>query len=225
MTAGRRTIELRVLCEGPTERDFVTQVLKPHLRVFGVFARSELLTPRGGGVVPFAQLRKAIQAEVGRSRGHQYVTTMIDLYGLVDFPGSVPRVTDTVATRVARIETSMAESLPNPRFVPYIQVHEFEALVFVDLSELEPAFPDGEAEDAVAKLRQEIGDLPPEEIDDGPQTAPSKRLIRAIPQYENLKRVAGPAITAKIGIERLRGACPHFGGWLSKLERLASEAR
>ena len=112
--------------------------------------------------------------------------------------------------RVARIETNMATDLPNERFIPYVQAHEFEALVFVDLDALPPQFPDGEADQAPDRLKQEVGATAPEEINDGKLTAPSKRLIREIPAYEHMKSIAGPAIAAHIGLEKLRAACPHF---------------
>ena len=68
-----------------------------------------------------------------------------------------------------------------------------------------------------------IGSLSPEEIDDGEQTAPSKRLIREVPAYYSLKPVAGPLIVAEIGLPNLRSACPHFDEWVSTLERLSEE--
>lgn len=212
------TAELSVLCEGKTEYNFVIQVLRPHLGPsFQVFARPIDL----GGVKKFETLYRAIKTEVGRSREHQYVTTMFDLYALPDYPED-PRAEGLKGVaRALRIEAAMAARLPNPRFIPYIQVHEFEALVFVDLEHLPPAFPDGEADRAPEQLRRSVGGLAPEEIDDGPQTAPSKRLERAIETYKEQKPLAGPAIAASIGLPRLREACPHFNRWIDQLERLA----
>lgn len=111
----------------------------------------------------------------------------------------------------------------SPRFLPYIQVHEFEALVLVDVSYLPAQFPDGEADGAPDKLRSLIGDTPPELVDDGARTAPSKRIISVVGAYSSLKDVAGPAITGAIGLERLRAACPHFNEWVTRLERLSEE--
>jgi len=213
-----RTIELRVLCEGPTESNFVVRVLAPHLRgQFRVHARPENL----GGVKRFEKLRNAIKAEVGRSRAHQFVTTMIDLYALPDYPGDPQAEGVRGASRAARIEATMSRDLPSGQFIPYIQVLEFEALMFVDLEQLVPAFPEGEAAGAVKSLRSSQGDLAPEDIDDGPTTAPSKRLIRVIPAYKKLKPIIGPTIAAAVGLARLREACPHFHQWISRLEGLA----
>lgn len=68
-----RHIELRVLCEGQTELYFVTQVLKPHLRQYMVFATAALLWNGQGGIIPWQTLRNSIKNEVGRSRNHQHV--------------------------------------------------------------------------------------------------------------------------------------------------------
>ena len=218
-----RTFELSVLCEGLTEQQFVIQVLHRHLSERQIFARPQSLNPRGDGIIPWDELRKAIKTEVGRSKNHQYTTTMIDLYKIGQFPEAEKKAGETIQDRVRRIEDLMKEELPNPRFIPYIQVHEFEGLVFVDLDLLPRVFPDGEAIGAAKKLRRDIGNLSPEEIDDGEQTAPSKRLIRAIPAYKKRKAQAGPILTAQIGLPRLRADCPHFDEWVSRLEQLSQD--
>lgn len=209
--------ELRVLCEGATEQNFVTQVLAPSR----VFARPEPLLRGTGGVVSFERLRNAIKADLGRSRPHQFVTTMIDLYGLPDFPEAHRVEGESVMERVRRIETAMSSELPSQQFIPYIQVHEFEALLFVSLDLLPSAFPDGEADDAPRLLAASAAGRTPEEIDEGLQTAPSKRVTAVVPAYGRLKSVAGPAIVRRIGIQRLKAACPHFSAWVTRLEQLA----
>jgi hypothetical protein len=214
-------ITVRVLCEGPTERSFITQVLAPYLKLRNVFAKPEPLCRGNYGIVPYGRLRTAIKTDLGRSREHEFVTTMIDLYKIGDYPGAEKEPGESFMDRVNRIESGMAENLPNPRFIPYVQVHEFEALVFVDLDRLVNQFPDGEADGAAERLRADVGSFSPEAIDDGETTAPSKRLIREVPAYHSLKSVAGPLITAEIGLSNLRASCPHFGEWVSKLEKLS----
>jgi hypothetical protein len=218
-----KVITLRVLCEGQTERNFVTQTLGPHLVPHRVYVKPELLgKSKSGGVVTHGNLRSSIKHEVGRSRAHEYVTTMIDLYALpADYPGKERCAGESGAERATRIEAGMAEALPNPRFIPYVQVHEFEALVLVDVDQIPSQFPDGEATGAPERLRHSIGQLCPEEVDDGCESAPSKRIVREIPAYACLKPIAGPAIAQKIGLPRLREACPHFDQWIGRLEQLA----
>jgi hypothetical protein len=214
-------ITLRVLCEGLTESNFVSQVLMPHLRQRLVFPKAEPLRPRMYGVVSFEKLRNAIKYDVGRSGEHEYVTTMIDLYKIGRYPGVERLPNETPIDRVRRIEHRMAEALPNPRFIPYVQLHEFETLVLVDPDRIPDQFPDGEAAGAPARLRAEIGDAEPELVNDGEQTAPSKRIIRIVPAYAPMKAVAGPAVAGSIGLVALRAKCPHFDDWLRRLERLS----
>ncbi|TAK22589.1 MAG: DUF4276 family protein [Chloroflexota bacterium] len=218
-----RAVELTVLCEGPTEQNFVSQVLGPYLRGHRVFAKGTTLTarPSVSGVVSFETMRGAIKNDLGRRRDHQYVTTMVDLYGLRGFPDQDKRAGEPAYDRVARIEKAMATGLPSHGFIPYVQVHEFEALVLVDLDQLPREFPDSNVSGTLRNLRREIGSFASEEVDDGIRTAPSKRLIRHIPDYERLKAIAGPAICGHIGIERLRAACPHFSELIEHLQGLA----
>ena len=71
------------------------------------------------------------------------------------------------------------------------------------------------------KKGHEIGS--PELIDDGPQTAPSKRIAAEFPDYEDAKTRVGPQAAARIGLTQIRSQCPHFDAWLERLEKLGSE--
>ncbi|MEH1786283.1 DUF4276 family protein [Nostoc sp.] len=62
--------------------------------------------------------------------------------------------------------------------------------------------------------------LTPELINDGQQTAPSKRIIARFPDYGRAKSAFGPQLAERIGIEVIRSRCPHFNTWLSRLESL-----
>ncbi len=65
----------------------------------------------------------------------------------------------------------------------------------------------------------------PELINDGPDTAPSKRIIAEIPEYEGMKSSAGPIVAEKIGLASLQTRCRHFGDWINQLEDLVQERR
>jgi hypothetical protein len=60
----------------------------------------------------------------------------------------------------------------------------------------------------------------PEDIDEGVQTAPSKRLRNAFAAYQ--KTLHGPLAMAAIGVDRIRAVCPHFGEWMTRLEAVAA---
>ena len=213
-----RTAELTVLCEGPTEAGFANRVLRPHLCAFGVHIQRAIPLNRANfGTMPFDRIRDAVKADMGRLRAHQFITSMIDLYALRGFPRQDERAANPLA-KVRNIEQGMAELLRSPQWIPYIQLHEFEALLYTDLDQLRASFPDEDLTGGIANLKQEVASLGPEDINEGNDTAPSKRLLRWIPGYQ--KATVGPDVAARITVKRLRENCPHFGEWLSRLERL-----
>ncbi len=138
-----------------------------------------------------------------------------------DFPGyaEAARAPDPYA-RVGILEAALGEAVGDERFIPYIQLHEFEALLFADPSKLDTQFPDRPL--AIGQLVETARVVDsPELVDDGPTTAPSKRISAAIPEYESRKASAGPIVAAKIGLPVLQTQCRHFREWL---ERLAPDA-
>lgn len=128
--------------------------------------------------------------------------------------------------RVTVLEEALAEDinghLNDSRFIPYIQLHEFEALILADPQKLEWEFFEHEnpIQRLVAMVAREGGD--PELIDDGPTTAPSRRIIREIPEYEGRKATSGPLVAGKIGISALLRRCRHFAQWVDGLVRTAN---
>lgn len=58
----------------------------------------------------------------------------------------------------------------------------------------------------------------PENINDNPETAPSKRLLSLYPSYS--KTINGSVIFNKIPLSHIRNKCPHFNEWVTKLESL-----
>ena len=121
--------------------------------------------------------------------------------------------------KIELLERRFAEDIDDMRFVPHLQLHEFEALLFSDIRCLQSEFP--AAAKQVARLQDSTASFEsPELIDDGPDTAPSKRIIAEIPAYQGLKVSAGPRVAASIGLTILRSRCTHFNGWLTRLEAL-----
>ena len=60
----------------------------------------------------------------------------------------------------------------------------------------------------------------PEYINEGLDTAPSKRIVRCLEEYRSLKSVAGPQIVENIGIDSIRQKCEHFNHWIETLEKI-----
>lgn len=222
---------LYIVVEGWTEEQIVKTILVPHLAAFAVFAVPIIVTTsrqagsgkknKGGGhwTLWRNDLRKLTREQ---RRNDVRITTLFDLYGLPpDFPGYAkePGDVDTVA-RANRLEASMSKAVGDYRLIPYIQRHEVETLVLVDLDPLARLVGPGKKGVGVQGLREDIGSLAPEDVNDGTETAPSKRLERFIDRYQ--KTVHGPLVIEAIGLPRLRAACPRFDGWVTRLETLGT---
>jgi hypothetical protein len=144
---------------------------------------------------------------------------MFDLYALPnDFPGYAEalKVADPYG-RIQVLEEAMARDIGDRRFIPYIQLHEFEALILADAQQLEWEYL--EHEEPISELCTMVGNGNPELINDGPTTAPSRRILSLIPEYD--KATAGVVVAGKIGLVTLRQRCRHFDAWVTKLEQLA----
>lgn len=224
------SIRLNFIVEGQTEEAFVKNTLVPHLadRSIGAYVRCvQTSRKRGvkysGGISHYAQVRKDIRNWTRQDRNPDArFTTMFDLYALpTDFPdydAAIQRVDPLQRADV--LEDALAQDIDDGRFVPYIQVHEFEALLLADPAKLDSQFPDDA--DAIRRLGETASRYQsPEHIDDGSDTAPSKRIIREIPAYEGQKASAGPLVAERIGLYTLRAQCHHFGSWIDRLEALA----
>ena len=104
------------------------------------------------------------------------------------------------------------------QFIPYVQLHEFETLLLVDIDKLKVMYPDRKT--YIDRLKKEIRNENVELINDGTETAPSKRIIAAIPDHEGQKSTVGSIVTQDIGIDLLKKNCQHFNEWVTKLEEL-----
>lgn len=224
---------LYIFAEGQTEQTYGDTVLKHHLATFGVYVQGPILIAhakkkgrvhRGGGR-EYLPMRNDILRFLAQEKGSDtYFTTMIDLYAIhSDFPGlaEADKVRHLPRQRVKQLEEAFGNDIGDRRFIPHIQLHEFEAILFVNPTAFETFYTDCAKQ--VVALQAIALHQSPEEINDGRQTAPSKRIINQFPDYEGAKPTAGPQIAANIGLEAIRDKCPHFNAWLKKLERLANE--
>ena len=225
------SIRLNFIVEGQTEEAFVNETLRPHLAHHSVRAnaRSVETSRRGnyiyrGGIANYAQAKRDIELWMNcDTDADTRFTTMFDLYAL---PGDFPACADASAVdapyeRVEILERAFADDIADRRFIPYIQLHEFEALLLADPSKLAMEFEGyGEQIRQLASMASEFAS--PELIDSGAHTAPSKRIIAKIPEYEPWKRSSGPKTAGRTGLPVLRSKCPHFGEWLDKLEALGA---
>jgi hypothetical protein len=224
-------IRLNVIVEGQTEEAFLHAVLEEHLAQREIFVAVRCVeTSRDkkrhkifrGGLLDYRRARDDLFRWMKEDqRPEAWFSTMFDLYALPDdFPDyGEARKQATSAKRVAALEQGFGQAVNHPRFVPYVQLHEFETLLFADLSKLDWEFL--EHAPAIDRLNAVAAQFAtPEDIDDGETTAPSKRIIDEIPDYAFRKSSAGPLVASKIGLPVLRQKCPHFRAWLERLEAL-----
>lgn len=233
-------IRLHFVVEGQTEQTFVNNTIKPHLSNYNVGVDVRCVeTGRKrhkiykGGMISYIKFKNDLQRWMRQDdKVDSWFTSMIDLYGLKriddEFPGYMQalQINDPYS-RVEALEKALFEDIskeiPLCRFIPYIQLHEFEALLLVEPEKLTVEFPDNEKE--ANQLSDQVKDIDsPERIDDGEQTAPSKRIISLIPRYDGRKPSSGPIIADNIGLPAIRQKCPHFERWIKKLESLSQTA-
>ncbi len=221
-------IRLNVIAEGQTEEHFVKDTLAGHLSNFNVDTRVRcVLTSKDkyknyrGGLISYQKAKLDICTWLKSDPNEDArFTTMFDLYALPDdFPGNAEsRKANDPYIRVSIIEKAMKEDIDDRRFIPYIQLHEFETFLFVSPDMLKVEYFNHEKSIArLNKIRSEF-DNNAELINDGDKTAPSKRIIQLIPEYSGSKVNVGAAVAGMIGIDTLRTNCRHFNDWLKTLE-------
>lgn len=222
---------LHLLVEGAAEEGFVNLVLRPHLAHHSVIVDARRLQTsrrRGraykGGGVSTERFCREVERWMKEDSTARF-SAVLDWHRLpADFPGRA----QAAAANPARPElvTRAMEERFGARFIGYIQMHEFEALLLTDvLVGVGAALPGGDAQ--LAALSEELETLRqrgvgPEQVNDGDETKPSARIAAHLPEYAAAKASAGPIAAGAIGLERIRASCPNFGSWLARLEKLDS---
>lgn len=230
---------LLVHVEGETEEAFVNELLARHLGSFGYENVSARLfgnarqRDRRGGVRPWATVLSDITRHLKNDRGC-IATLMVDYYGMpssdqTGWPGRAaaaglpfaqrgPSVQQRILSDVA---AKMGEDFDQRRFVPFVLMHEFEALLFSDCTAFARAIAHPHLTPNIQAIRNQFNS--PEEINDSPETAPSKRIESLVPEYQ--KPLYGNLAALEIGLAKMRDQCPHFADWLIRLESAARVVR
>lgn len=214
------------IVEGKTEQIFVESILAPYLAQKMIFMVATQVTKPGqkGGDVRFSRVQKDIGLHL-KQRSNTYVTTFIDYYGTKEWPGIdliAPNLKpDQIAECIneatqEQVNTLFAEQQSGRRFIPYMAIHEFEALLFSDSESLAAELGVDEAE--ISDVLTQHHD--PEAINNSRQTAPSKRLDGWAKTKKFPKTSLGIAIANRIGITQMREKCPVFNAWIGSFEAI-----
>ena len=213
-----------IVCEGETEQEFVRDILRQPFLSRLILLNEPKIKYSNGGIVKWNLLKAQIERHL-REGDKPYVTTFIDYYGISDkhqFPDwdEAYKIPDK-GQRIDCLQQAMREDIHEElrsRFIPYIQLHEFEALLFIDEESIVAAAIDCSIDRT--KLRKVLADFPdPETINNHIETSPSHRLEQIITGYN--KVLHGNIIALSIGLERIREKAKRFDQWLSQLESLA----
>ena len=211
------SVRLALSVEGRTEKEFVDGLLSHHLQERAIEVTAIIVTTKmvedgpnhTGGAVSLDRASREVRRLLG---SFDHVSTLYDFYG---FRGRL------AGEGVEALEERLGASVGSPRFSPYVQRYEFEALLF--------ARPDGpgqafwhDVQGAISEITARFGS--PEDINDAPETAPSRRLDQLFLRHRGQgfrKALDGPLLAMDIGLPAIRRSCPRFNAWLARLEALA----
>jgi len=215
-----------VVVEGQTEESFVRNVLAEVLWGSNVHPTPILLGTAGnkGGRTNYARVKRDVLVLLKQDRS-AYCSTMVDLYGLgPGFPGHPPPDHLSNIEKVRHVEQAVKEDICSKvpdlradlRFIPYLELHEYEALLFSDPAGFATGINHPHLQRQFQRIRDEFES--PEDINNNPETAPSKRVLAVFPNYR--KVIEGTQAAAAVGIPTMREECPHFREWIESLEAL-----
>jgi hypothetical protein len=225
--------KIHFFVEGDTERRFILTVLQVHFDQFPVelvpvpISKRKIIRgsfDRGGTAVKsltVAEIKRSILAQDVIA-----VTTMLDYFKLHQSYGR-KSIEGSSDLEIALIMESLLRKELNdhPKFVPYLQLHDFEALLFSSPEKIATIL--GEKSKVIDHLRKVRNQFPnPESIDD--KTPPFYQLEKICKKYLGKdiyqKTTHGNLIAKEIGLSTIRSQCPHFDQWLTELENRAQQA-
>ncbi len=224
---------LNIIVEGGSEEAFVNDVLVNHFAPLNIFISARKIRtgwdrhnnkPSKGGLLKYIKFRNDVLRwmESDRNQSQFWYTSMLDLYAfpkddLSPYSENIQSLNDPYK-RIIALESAIARDINHPKFIPYVQLHEFETFLLVNPDKLITMYPNGQT--GINRLKREIQNKRPEEVNESRQKAPSKRIIKHLPDYEGQKAQVGPLVAEEIGLTALRLNCPHFNDWITMLENI-----
>ena len=206
-----------IIVEGQTEQEFVKSIIAPHLQQFGIYSVTPVLIRTSksgrGGFVNYEHLKNDA-VKLLRSQKDDFIVSMfVDFFRIPEIPQKEKwELMTNNKEQVEEMEKCIKDDIKDHRFIPYIQLHEFEALLFSSNKGFETYF----TKDNALETQQIIDAFDnPEEINTTPSGAPSKRLLAIKDDYE--KVIEGNLIALEVGMNEILIKCPRFKAWIEKL--------
>jgi hypothetical protein len=229
-------IYVYIIVEGQSEEKFVKEILSPYFASKNIFLSPErVITGRDrqgkackGGGDSYKLYKNHIQKRIKqfKKQKNYYFTTMIDLYAL---PKDFPKLKEAKKYNdkykyLSFLEKAFFDDIGFDNFFPYIQLHEYETLLFCDIGAIVDEFFDLEDDKLYDKIIKDIKSYENIElINDSKETAPSKRLDKYTNgNYCGQKTTSSINILKNIDIGVLCDKCQNFDRWLRKIEELKS---
>jgi len=214
---------LYIIVEGQTEQEFIKTMIAPYMQQFGINSVTPIIIRTSktgrGGFVNYQHLKNDAIRLLSSPQQDFIVSMFVDFFRCPEVPHKERwSIKGTHLEQVAEMEKCIAEDINDIRFIPYIQLHEFEALLFASNKGFVTFFTD-EQKDKTQGIIDSYGN--PENINSSPQGAPSKRLLAIKNDYD--KVIEGNLIALEVGIQKILEKCPRFNAWISKLIDLCKE--
>ncbi len=216
---------LNIVVEGQTEQCFVKEVLSPYLMNKGVMSVTAILIRTSkngrGGFVNYQHLRNTVKGLLHNpTDDNLVVTSFVDFFRI---PNNMPSYYEAMqhnddSHKVEALQQALDVDIADKRFIPYIQMHEFEALLFSNNNGFE-CYWDNELSTETRNIINEFDN--PENINSSPEKAPSKRLLAINQKYD--KVLEGNLIAIEVGINEMLAKCPRFSDWISRIISACSE--
>jgi len=213
-----------IICEGQTEQEFCKNILNEHFLNKSIYIQAPIVKKTAGGIVGWNALKKQIENHLLQEK-EIFVSTFIDYYGICQkhqYP-QWQEIHKTAGKSKSQIIDSLEQAMKDDiesqlqsRFIPYIQLHEFESLLFNNIQAFEKCFSKEEFSNKQELIEVLRNYQNPEEINT--ENPPSCRLKRVIKGYK--KVLMGNFLALEIGLNNIRNKCPRFNNWINKLERI-----
>ena len=206
-------INIGVVCEGQTETDFIKQLNKNYFNKINISLKPVGINDKQKNIGGNVSIARVVNFLHNHSNMYNMLTTFIDFY----------RLKNKGNKKVSELEEEIKKEFYNDNkyknkiLIPYIQMHETEALWFSDINAIiRVKNANEQQQEDLSKIIEKYKN--PEDINDSYETAPSKRLENIFCDYS--KVIDGKEISNKISINIFIEKCPRFSKWVNEISNL-----